>query len=233
MEHGGPTKVTAQTITDTPPPDRLTRPPIEASVVLVFVVDLKVVASMDQDLERVGVISGGSIHPFVWNVLMAARQAGFGGTITTLAVAQEAKIQELLTIPADHVVCTVVPLGKPVKQLTKLKRKTVEQIATCERFDGTPFSRRLNHQPLNFGLAPQLLQHGIRNLIGKAFQFLRRAVLDGVRNVHHRRFESKGLRLRDCGGLKGFGGNYGTGESAPVQLKDVVQTARRAGASIR
>lgn len=143
------------------------------------------------------------------------------------------KIQALLTIPADHVVCTVVPLGKPVKQLTKLKHKTVEQIATCERFDGTPFSRRLNHQPLNFGLAPQLLQHRIRNLVGKAFQFLRRAVLDGVWNVHHRRLESKGLRLRDCGGLKGFGGNYGTGESAPVQLKDVVQTARRAGASIR
>ena len=135
-----PTKVTAQEIAEASPPVKLTQPPIDASVMLVFVVDLKVVASMDQDLERVGVISGASIYPFVWNVLMAARQAGFGGTITTLAVAQEPKIQEMLNIPADHAVCAVVPLGKPVKQLTKLKRNTVEQIATRERFDGKPFT---------------------------------------------------------------------------------------------
>ena len=109
-------------------------------MVLVFVVDLKVVASMDQNLDRVGVISGASIYPFVWNVLLAARQAGFGGTITTLAVAQEPKIRELLNIPADHAVCAVVPLGKPVKQLTKLKRNPVEQIATRERFDGELFT---------------------------------------------------------------------------------------------
>jgi len=135
-----PTQVTAETIANTSAPEKLTRPPIEASVVLVFVVDLKVVASMDQNLDRIGVISGGSIYPFVWNVLMAARQAGFGGTITTLAVAQEPKVRELLHIPEDHAVCAVVPLGKPVKQLTKLKRKSVEQIATRERFDGVPFS---------------------------------------------------------------------------------------------
>jgi hypothetical protein len=29
-----------------------------------------------------------------------------------------------------------VPLGKPVKQLTKLSRKPVEEIANHERFDG-------------------------------------------------------------------------------------------------
>ena len=135
-----PTKVTAQEIAGSSPPAKLTQPPIAASVVLVFVVDLKVVASMDQDLDRVGVISGASIYPFVWNVLLAARQAGFGGTITTLAVAQEPKIRELLNIPADHAVCAVVPLGKPVKQLTKLKRNPVEQIATRERFDGELFT---------------------------------------------------------------------------------------------
>ena len=64
---------------------------VNASVVLVFVVDLKVVASMDQYLERVGMISGGSIYPFVWNVLLAAREAGYGGTITTLPAAEEPK----------------------------------------------------------------------------------------------------------------------------------------------
>jgi nitroreductase len=136
-----PTNVTDEQIANTPPPAGLTVPFRNASVVLVFVVDLKVVASLDQYLDRVGVISGASIYPFVWNVLLAARQAGFGGTITTMAVAEEPKLQALLHIPKDHAVAAVVPLGKPVKQLTKLTRRPVEEIATRERFDGPPFGK--------------------------------------------------------------------------------------------
>ena len=135
-----PTKVTAEEIESTPASPTLIEPCRTASVVLVFVVDLKVVASMDQDLDRVGVISGASIYPFVWNVLLAARQAGFGGTITTVAVAQELKVQALLNIPSDHAVAAVVPLGRPVKQLTKLRRRSVEEVATRERFDGEVFT---------------------------------------------------------------------------------------------
>ena len=57
-----PTKVSAEEIASTPAPAMLTEPFRAASVVLVFAVDLKLVAAMDQDLERVGVISGGSIY---------------------------------------------------------------------------------------------------------------------------------------------------------------------------
>ena len=121
------------------PPRLLTHPFRTASVVLVFVVDLKVVASTDQYLDRVGVISGASIYPFVWNVLLGARQAGFGGTITTLAVACEPEVQALLGIPSDFAVAAVVPLGRPVTQLTKLRRRRVGEIATRERFDGDSF----------------------------------------------------------------------------------------------
>jgi nitroreductase len=135
-----PTKVTDKQVANTPAPPRLTDPLRTASVVLVFVVDLKVVASIDQFLDRVGVISGASIYPFVWNVLLAARQAGFGGTITTMAVAEEPQVQALLHIPKDHAIAAIVPLGKPVKQLTKLTRRPVEEIATRERFDGPPFT---------------------------------------------------------------------------------------------
>ena len=133
------TKVTAEEIENTPPPAALTGPFIAAPVVLVFVVDLNAVAAMDQDLERVGVISGASIYPFVWNALMAARNEGFGGTITTLAAAQEPKVQALLNIPSDFAVAAVVPLGKPVKQLTKLRRNAVSAIASRESFDGAAF----------------------------------------------------------------------------------------------
>jgi nitroreductase len=136
-----PSGVTDEQVANTPAPPGLTETFRTASVVLVFVVDLKVVASTDRFLDRVGVISGASIYPFVWNVLLAARQAGLGGTITTMAVAEEPGVQALLRIPQDHAVAALVPLGTPVKQLTRLKRRPVAEIATRERFDGPAFGR--------------------------------------------------------------------------------------------
>ena len=135
------TSITAAEIEATPAPGILVNSFRDASAVLVFVVDLKVVASMDQDLDRIGIISGASIYPFVWNVLLGARQAGFGGTITTLAVAREGEVQMLLNIPVDFAVAAVVPLGKPVKQLNKLRRNAVAEIASRERFDGAALTK--------------------------------------------------------------------------------------------
>jgi nitroreductase len=109
-----------------------------APVVLVFCLDLGVVAATDQDLDRIGVISGASVYPFVWNVLLAARNEGFGGVPTTMAVAQEPAVRTLLDIPDQYAVAAVVPLGKPVHQPTKLKRKPLRDIATRERFGGAP-----------------------------------------------------------------------------------------------
>ena len=111
-----------------------------ASVVLVFVVDLGVVAATDQNLDRVGVIGGASIYPLIWNVLLSARQLGFGGTISTMAVAEEPRVQALLNIPGHYAVCALVPLGRPVKQPTKLRRRAVAEFVTRERFDGEAFT---------------------------------------------------------------------------------------------
>ncbi len=69
------------------------------------------------------------------------QKPGIGGTITTLAVAREKDVQALLNIPAHFAVAALVPAGKPVKQLTRLKRRSVGQIAVHERFDGRPFSK--------------------------------------------------------------------------------------------
>ena len=109
-----------------------------AEVVLVVCLDLGVVAATDQDLERIGVISGASVYPFVWSVLLAARNEGFGGVPTTMAVAREPAVKELLGIPEDYAVAAVVPLGKPRHQVSKLKRKPLRDIATREHFDGQP-----------------------------------------------------------------------------------------------
>ena len=135
-----PTSVDVGTIERTPAPARLTEPIRQAPVVLVVCVDLKVVASTDQGLRRIGVVSGASIYPFAWNILMAARHEGFAGTITTLAVAQEPALQELLGIPRHVAVGAVMPLGRPVKQLTVLKRKAVPEFVMLERWGGPPLT---------------------------------------------------------------------------------------------
>jgi nitroreductase len=93
---------------------------------------------MDQGLDRIGVISGASVYPLVWNILLAARNEGYGGTLTTMAVPEEVQIRDLLGIPDTHAVAALVPLGKPTRQLSKLRRGTVEQFATRDRFDGAP-----------------------------------------------------------------------------------------------
>ncbi|MCW2856843.1 MAG: nitroreductase [Marmoricola sp.] len=135
-----PTSLTEEQIAATEVPDRFTEPLLRAAVVLVVCVDLSAVAAIDQDLDRIGLISGASVYPLVWNILLAARNEGFGGTITTMAVAEEPAIRALLGIPDQYAVACVVPMGKPVRQLTKLTRAGVEDLARLENWTGGPLS---------------------------------------------------------------------------------------------
>ena len=67
--------------------------PRKVPLLLVVTVDLGVVASMDQELDRIGVISGASIYPFVWSLLLAARSEGLGGTLMTFLAAGEPEVK--------------------------------------------------------------------------------------------------------------------------------------------
>ena len=131
-----PSSVDAATVAETSAPRGLTEPLLRAPVLLLVCVDLRVVASIDRDLARVGVISGASVYPFAWNILLAARHEGLGGTLTTMPIVGEPEIQALLGIPEHVAVAAVIPMGRPVKQLTKLRRKPVEEITSLERWDG-------------------------------------------------------------------------------------------------
>lgn len=131
-----PTNVSDETIAATPVPPVLSEPVRRAPVVIVVCVDLRVVASVDQLLPRIGMASGASIYPLAWNILLAARNEGLGGTLTTMPIAEEPKLQDVLGLPAYMAVATVMPLGRPVKQLMKLKRKPVRDFVHRERFDG-------------------------------------------------------------------------------------------------
>ncbi|MFL0294095.1 nitroreductase family protein [Mycobacterium sp. SMC-18] len=134
-----PCGVDPAVVAATPVPDGMvTGTLLGAEVVLAVCLDLGVAAAFDQHLDRIGVISGASIYPFVWNILLAARNEGYGGVLTTMVVAQEPKVRELLGIPDNYAVACMLPLGKPVKQVTKLTRRPVSEFTTRERFDGPP-----------------------------------------------------------------------------------------------
>ena len=131
-----PCGVDEATIAAAEPPAQMSAPLREAPVVLAICLDLGVVAATDQGLDRTGVVAGASVYPFVWNVLLAARNEGFGGVTSTMAIPEEARVRTLLAIPDQYVLAALVPLGKPVHQVSKLSRRPVAEFVTREQFDG-------------------------------------------------------------------------------------------------
>ena len=97
---------------------------------------------MDSGLGRLSISGGGSVYPFAHNVLLAARDAGFGGVITTVLVRQEPAVKELLGIPAEHALACTIPLGKPRRQVTRLRRNRVEDFTTARRSAVRPMPNR-------------------------------------------------------------------------------------------
>jgi nitroreductase len=139
-----PTSVSDEDIADTEVPDQFTEPLRTAAAVLVVTVDLGAVAATDQELDRIGVVPGGSVYPLAWNILLAARQEGLGGTFTTMLVAAEPEVRALLAIPEHHALACVIPVGHPVKQPRRLTRQEVAEFVTLETYDGAPFTISTN-----------------------------------------------------------------------------------------
>src|SRR4051812_45945074 len=114
----------------------------EVPVLLVVLADLRALAAVDRDLPRYTFAGGASIYPFVWNVLLAAREEGLGGVVTTMAIGRESDVKALLEVPDDLAVAAVVALGHPVHQPRRLTREPVEAFATVDRFTGPAFGVR-------------------------------------------------------------------------------------------
>lgn len=131
-----PTRLSEAEIAAASAPEAMIRKLTHAPVLLMVFVDLAHVASFDSGLDRIGVISGGSIYPFVWSILLAARNEGYGGTLTTFVGGREPALQQLLGVPSHCAFAAMIPLGRPVKQLTKLRRKPVDEFVRMERWDG-------------------------------------------------------------------------------------------------
>lgn len=137
-----PTRVAQETIDATPANFPLIDSLEDAPALLVVCVDLTAVTSFDKDLDRVGVISGASIYPFVWNLLLAARNEGLGGVLTTFLSHREPAAKALLHLPDNFALAAMVAIGRPVKQLTRLKRNKVEAFARVDSWEGDTFRGR-------------------------------------------------------------------------------------------
>jgi nitroreductase len=111
----------------------------EVPVLLVVFADLRALAAVDRDLPRYTFAGGASVYPFVWNVLLAAREEGLGGVVTTMAIGREDEVKALLDAPDELAVAAVVALGRPIHQPRKLTREPVESFTTVDRVTGPSF----------------------------------------------------------------------------------------------
>ena len=110
----------------------------DAPAALLITVDLAKVTAFDQALDRVAVVPGASIYPFAWNIILAARNEGFGGVLTTFLANHEEEVKSMLGIPEHHAVACVIGLGEPIKQLTKLRRRPVSDFTSIDHWEGDP-----------------------------------------------------------------------------------------------
>jgi nitroreductase len=111
----------------------------EVPALLALFADLSMLAAVDRDADRYTFAGGASIYPFAWSVLLAARDEGLGGVITTIAIREEDEVKAILGAP-DHVaLAAVIALGYPVRPPRGLRRQPVSSFATVDSIDGPAF----------------------------------------------------------------------------------------------
>ncbi len=115
--------------------DELDRVP----ALLVIGAHLPSLAVLDWGLDRQSIVGGGSIYPFAQNLLLAARDEGLGGVLTSFLARQEEAARAVLGLPPDVGIAAAVALGVPDKFPKRLTRRPVDEFTTIDRFDGPPF----------------------------------------------------------------------------------------------
>jgi nitroreductase len=108
----------------------------EAPVLLALFADLSLLAAVDRDADRYTFAGGASIYPFAWSILLAARDEGLGGVITTIAIREEPQVKALLGAPDPLALAAVIALGYPVRQPRRLRRQPVSSFATVDSIGG-------------------------------------------------------------------------------------------------
>ena len=76
----------------------------------------------------------GSIFPAVQNLLLAARAANLGATLTTIPLWNLIAVRRILGLPWNITPCAVIPLGWPLGRYGPTTRKTVHEVVSFDRF---------------------------------------------------------------------------------------------------
>lgn len=121
---------------ETPAPNEFGDHLEHVPALLLIVAELGALAAVDNGLDRQSFIGGGSIYPFCHNLLLAARNEGLGGVLTSVLAREESAVRELLGIPEGFGIAGLMALGRPRKVITKLRRDPVEAFTFTDRFDG-------------------------------------------------------------------------------------------------
>ncbi len=109
-------------------------------VMLVLCAELGVLAVTDNGLDRQSIVGGGSIYPFAWNLLLAARNEGLGGVMTTVLCREEPAAKALLGIPDGFAIAALIAIGHPRDEVRRLRRRPVSAFTWVDAFEGEPFA---------------------------------------------------------------------------------------------
>ena len=89
----------------------------------------------DTDLGRLSIVGGASVYPTAKNFFLALRNQGVAVSFTTLLVAYEPQVKELLGIPEEFATACHIVAGYPAKGFPKkLLRRPVEELAFIDSF---------------------------------------------------------------------------------------------------
>ena len=108
----------------------------EIPVYLLVWVEMAALEITDRNLDRLPIVGGGSIYPFVHNINLALRYEGLGSRVTTLMSYHEPEVREMVDAPDGFALATTIMVGYPVHVPTKLFRHPVEDFASHDRFGG-------------------------------------------------------------------------------------------------
>lgn len=73
-------------------------------------------------------VEGASIFPACQNLLLAARELGYGGVMTTWHLSAADRLAEAVGLPADVVIPAVIPLGRPRGRHGPLRRRPLSEL---------------------------------------------------------------------------------------------------------
>ena len=112
----------------------------EVPVLLIVLADLRELAAMDRDNGRYTFVGGATVYPFAWNIMLAARDQGLVGVLTTLFSRTEPEVREALGIPTEFSIAAAIALGHPLEEPAEPARAMVEQFTSIDELSGPAFT---------------------------------------------------------------------------------------------